>query len=81
MIKKLFCRHEYYKVDYLGTERLHGQFKGKCLMQCHKCGKENIQYRGPLSPLTGPSILHMELKPECHKSHHELKEENRKTKI
>lgn len=81
MIKKLFCRHEYFKVDYLGTERFHGQFKGKYLMQCHKCGKENIQYRGPLSPLTGPPILHMEFKSEYYKSCHELKEENRKTKV
>jgi hypothetical protein len=79
MIKKLFCRHEYYKVDYLGTEHFPGQFKGKYLVQCRKCGKEERSYGEPLFPLTGPPILHGKSKSEYDKSYHELKEEVRKT--
>ena len=81
MIKKLFCRHKYYKVDYLGTERLHGQFKGKYLMQCHKCGKESKEYGETLSPSIGPPMLYKKSKPEYDKSYHGLKREVRRVEI
>lgn len=79
MIKKLFCRHEYYKVDYLGNEHFPGQFKGKYLTKCHKCSKESTQYGEPIFVFTGPPIVYRESKSEYDKSYHELKEEIRKT--
>lgn len=81
MIKKLFCRHEYYKVDYLGIEHFPGQFRGEYLTKCHKCGKEGTQYGEPLFPLTGPPILYRESRSEYDKSYHELEEEIRKTEV
>lgn len=81
MIKKLFCRHEYYKVDYLGTEHFPGQFRGKYLTRCSKCGKESQIYGEPLFPLTGPPILYGKSKSDYNKSYRELKEEVRKAEL
>ena len=75
MIKRLFCRHKYCKVDYLGTRQFPSGFIGRYLMQCHKCGKKNTQYGYPMYPfLYAPES-------EYDKSYHELKEEIRKTEI
>ena len=79
MIKRLFCCHEYYKVKYLGNEHFPGQFKGKYLTKCSKCGKEGMEYGEPLFPLTGPPTLPRKPKSEYDRSYHELKEEVRKT--
>ena len=81
MIKKLFCRHEYYKVDYLGNEHFPGQFRGKYLAECHKCGKESTQYGEPLFPFTGPPALYGRSQSEYDRSYHELKEEVRKAEL
>ena len=81
MIKKLFCRHEYYKIDYLGIEHFPGQFKGKYLTKCHKCGKESMEYGEPLFPLTRPPVLHGESKSEYDKSYRELEEDVRKAEL
>ena len=78
MIKQLFCRHEYYKVDYLGGEHFPGQFRGKYLMQCHKCGNESMQYGEPLFPLTGSPRLRRKSKSQYDRSYHELEKEIRK---
>ena len=81
MIKKLFFRHEYYKVDYLGIEHFHGQFRGEYLTKCHKCGREERFYGEPIFPLTGPPALYKKSKSEYDRSYHELKEEIRKTEL
>lgn len=79
MIKRLFCRHEYCKVDCLGSERFPGQLKGKYLTKCHKCCQESMQYGEPIFPLTRPPMLHGRSRSKYDKSYHELKEEIRKT--
>ena len=81
MFKRLFCCHEYYKVGYLGNERFTGQFRGKYLTKCHKCGKESQIYGEPLFPLTRPPVLHEESKSEYDKSYHELQEEVKKAEL
>ena len=81
MIKRLFCRHEYCKVEHLGNEHFPGQFKGKYLTKCYKCGKEGMEYGGPLFPLTGPPTLPRKPKSDYNKSYRELKEEVRKAEL
>ena len=59
--------------------KVHGQFRGKYLAECHKCGEESTQYGEPIFPFTGPPALYGRSQSEYDRSYHELKEETGKT--